>query len=443
MKQFRLLPSQEKYLSQIDKLVQPEWYNGQHILQVPISVTEEIADKAILALINNHAGFRARMKKSEEGWVQTVDEKWNTLPLYSYDFSTMPDEEMDNSIKSTYHKHMETFSLEGEKLIKFLFFKGNKTALCNYISVIAHHLVFDLITVKILYNELFTGIQHLLNNQPITLKPERTTLEEYIHHLQEYTDTTVYKQEASYWNSIEWHKIASIPIDYPQNKDKNTLYSYKTVTQSVNKETIKALQKNNISKLGITTIDALTIILSQAIAVWANSDVIDIEVLHHGRTILPKSKNINIIRTTGWFSISQVLVLKNRAHETIYEILEKGTKEMNMTPSKGIGHQLLSYFHSNTEIRKKMLSFKEPPAVMVNYKGAPAVSMPEGYCLIHKWDKEYANPNTTLPNYIICNINEDSTSYCIEWNYSTLIHKRETIEQLSDCFYQLITNPSK
>jgi non-ribosomal peptide synthase protein (TIGR01720 family) len=190
--------------------------------------------------------------------------------------------------------------------------------------------------------------------------------------------------------------------------------------------------------------DVLLTALVQAFARWSGTQTLLLDVEGHGRE--ESVATVDLSRTVGWFTtIFPVLVTIETFHPG--EALKAIKEQIRQIPNKGIGYGVLRYVSGVTksgEAEKlgigSQLSTLPQAEVSFNYLGQFDQTFTAASLL--KMTRESSAPSISPRNpraYLLEIIGRISAGRLqIEWIYSENIHRRETIERLTQEFMEAL-----
>ncbi len=334
-----LTPIDNWFLNQ--NLAVPEHYCQSVLLTFSGRINEEYLNATFLQLINYHDGLRLNVNAGSQMVIggQHIDslppiERHRIQSIHNIDEITR----LGNSIKGQ-------FDLAQSLLIKCVIIedeKGNERCL-----MIAHHLVIDGISWRILLQDIYTCYSAFMQGNAAKLPRKRASIIEWSNLLKEYKDNQFFEKESDYWRQQQ--SDFKLPLNNSnsdwlyQNRSEVVLELNEAQTQYLNTEAHKIYNTN-------TTI-LLLVALVRTLRKWTGQDDIVIEMENHGRYL----GQSDFARTIGWFTCIYPTRFNGIASQIGDEI--KMVKEKIKTiPNNGLGYGLLNNYYGDetnklTEVR--------------------------------------------------------------------------------------------
>jgi amino acid adenylation domain-containing protein/non-ribosomal peptide synthase protein (TIGR01720 family) len=308
-----------------------------------ISTTE--AKVIVEKLMSHHDALRLRFEKSRDG-------KWSqyNAGLSQVDFiieeSTIPhDMALDVTAIAKF------FEDQGSRLKMKLGFVNapllgvgvyhNAETKESHFLMSVHHLVIDLVSWRILFEDIETLLTQFRNGSELKLPDKTDSYKFWMERSANYAGTYALEQQRSYWEYQQGTITDSLPIKKPLGK--NTIGNSSIIDLTLDKDQTTKLKTSINSVNKVETNALLLAALSRAIKDVFNIEQIRILLEGHGREEF--IEDIDISRTIGWFT-SMFPFLLNASKEnaqTVFMLQDA----LNQIPDKGVGYGLLRYSSKN------------------------------------------------------------------------------------------------
>ena len=301
--------------------------------------------------------------------------------------------------------------------------------------LVIHHLAVDGVSWRILLEDLETVYQQLSANRSIALPPKTTSFQQWAARLAEYAQSAELEQEQSYWLSMPWYKVLSLPVDYEGAQ--NSVASERKVFVSLNQTETHSLL-HEVPKAYRTQVnEVLLTALSEAFAPWIGSSHLLIDLEGHGREDV--LADVELMRTVGWFtSVFPVLLEFNttpQAATTLLSIKE----QLRRIPQRGIGYGLLRYLSKVPGLSDKL---KALPQANVSFNYLGQIDHLPGASLLFALAKESSgsaqSPRARRSYLLEINGLVKDGRLQFEWSYSQNIHRELTIAVLAEKFIKAL-----
>jgi len=203
-------------------LPEPHHFNQSALLEMPPDVQPEWLEQAVRHLMVHHDALRMRYAPKASGWQQTNALSEDTVPFSVVDLSAFAERDRRRAFESTCTKQQASLSLStGPVLSATLFAFGPDTP--NRLLLVAHHLVVDGVSWRILLEDLYSIYQQLSRNQAVRLPLKTTSFKQWACRLKEYAQSEALAAELDYWLAQHPPGAAPLPVDHPSGRTDNTV----------------------------------------------------------------------------------------------------------------------------------------------------------------------------------------------------------------------------
>jgi amino acid adenylation domain-containing protein/non-ribosomal peptide synthase protein (TIGR01720 family) len=331
-----LTPIQRWFFEQ--ELPERHHYNQAVMLEVKRALKPEVLEKAFHALRANHAAVRMRFQRTEQGWRQTGAALVDHQVLRRV-FLPGSKESHAREIEIAASEAQSSLNLETGDLMRAVYFDAGAGS-PHRLLIVIHHLAVDGVSWSILLENLQKSYEQLERGDEASPPQERLSFGQWSELLFQQAQTETTLQELSYWTSQAQRTIKPLPRDFD---GENTAASTGVYSIALGPEDTEKLLQRTAHAYHTQTNDILLAALGHALADWAETDTVCIDLEGHGREeILPGA---DLSNTVGWLTtiFPLVLELKQLAPgETVRSVKE----QLRQVPRKGIGYGLLRYFSS-------------------------------------------------------------------------------------------------
>ena len=331
-----------------------EHYNQSIVLSSRKALQPDILKQSIAQIVKHHDGLRMVYQKNDNYWEQQnqsySDESYE---FHSYDLRDQVDElEEMNALAQKLQAGMDLTNGPLFKVAHFKLKEGDKVAL------IAHHLVIDGVSWRIIMEDLSNLYTSYAINKTYKLPLKTDSFQYWSNQLTEYAHKNELEYEIFYWKEL---CNAYIPPLYGNKtiRSKNETNDYGMVNFTLDEKNTEALLTgiHDFHKIEIkhALLTALGISLKDVFNV--SKSVLKME--GHGREDI--MEDVDIARTVGWFTTIFPHVL-NIEHERNIDNLIAVKASLDSIPKKGIGYGILKYL-------KKIPVQEIETSIVFNYLG--------------------------------------------------------------------------
>nr|WP_231496681.1 non-ribosomal peptide synthetase [Rhodococcus sp. UNC363MFTsu5.1] len=290
--------------------------------------------------------------------------------------------------------------------------------------IVAHHLIVDGVSWRILVADLLAAWQFVAGGATPELPPVGTSMRRWAHGLADEANSAAREAEMSYWRTVQGGDdplLASRPLDPAVD----VFASIAEVKVELSDQVTDALLTAVPAAVRGGVNDGLLAALALAVSAWRRDRGVDesstlIKLEGHGREedTVPGA---DLTRTVGWFTSMFPLRLDlpgidlddALAGGAAVGSAVKAVKEQLLAlPDKGIGYGLLRYLNERTSAELAALPL---PQIGFNYLGQlggeePSDSAPIGWLPAPKGELSVsAAPDADLPAAAVVDINAEVT----------------------------------
>ncbi len=422
-----LTPIQHWFFEQ--ELTEVHHFNQAMMLEVPPDIDSGLLRQSVEFLMRYHDVLRLRFDKTENGWGQRFSGVKNALPFMEADLDELSPNDQIELLHVKANELQASLNLSEGPLIRTALLRMGQDS-PGRLLIIIHHLAVDIISWRILLDDLRTIYEQLNHDDDISILPKSTSFKQWSERLLAYAQSDKISDEIPYWLNKSRQEVSSLPIDFPLNKDQNTMSSASVIQMSLSEEKTDVLL-HRIPEVYNTQInDILLTVLAMSFSEWTGERNLLIDLEGHGREELFDDADLS--RTVGWFtSIYPLLIsLPDSNHEG--KLLKSVKEQIRGVPSNGIGYGLLRYLSADTIIHEKLRRLPQAE-VSFNYLGQLDIGEERSSMFTNAKESSgraggSGNQRSHLID-IVGSVSGGSLSFGI--GYCRKIHRKETIEKLA------------
>ncbi|GGG24223.1 hypothetical protein GCM10011344_26200 [Dokdonia pacifica] len=333
-------------------------YNQSVLLTLSKDVDVAILTKAVTYLMQQHDALRLKYEKTATGYQGVYQ---TTIPDIAVKSLLDTDDSIDEEITQICEFYQENIAIEKGDIAKFVIIETPPSDEFNRLFMVAHHLVVDGISWRVLVEDLSSYITALMSGKEVVLEEKTTSYRQWQERLKEYADSRELLSELPYWKSII-AKTSVIPQDTAY--EEATVYTETdTFNIQLTKEETQSLLQECHHAYGTEINDLLLTALSVSLSEWSGMSETVIGLEGHGREDI--FDDVDLSKTAGWFTSLYPLLLSDKK-ELALTLVE--TKEaLRAVPNKGIGYGVLRYLSSEKDVRSDLS--KDIEQIKFNYLG--------------------------------------------------------------------------
>ncbi|MEP6583183.1 MAG: amino acid adenylation domain-containing protein, partial [Ginsengibacter sp.] len=397
-------------------------FNQSVLLKIDKTITEEVLNTAVEFLCNHHDSLRFKYSKIRNNWHQEYiksSTKVNVEIIKSGSNGQQP-----FLIQELCNKYQRRLSIENGHIIQVVLIQTTDDKY-NRIFIVAHHLVIDGVSWRILVEDLELLLSNIISAKEITLGNKSSSFRQWYNALEKYSHSDELLSQKKYWQKCV--ATSSLPTD----KNYTGIVKVKDIAHVVRK--LSAIQTkrliHDVSRTYHTDInDILLSALTKTLYDWSKNQQIIIGLEGHGREEI--SEELDVSRTIGWFtSLYPVLININELESEHFGDLIKTVKEqLRQVPAKGIGYGILKYIN-----KEKNLQDNKPWEIIFNYLGQVdnVVRESKWFSVATEMTGDSHSPEMKFSNKLSVNSIITDGELCLNWAYSAKHYEKETAEALA------------
>ncbi|ALG07358.1 non-ribosomal peptide synthetase [Kibdelosporangium phytohabitans] len=384
----------------------PHHFNQSHFVELAPEVNVAALRSAIAALLVHHDALRMRFTVTDGVWSQ---ENAPVTPVEVLQVVTDADmEEVADSVHAS-------FDLGSGPLLKAVLFDGP----APHLLLVAHHLVVDGVSWRVLLDDLDTAYQQALRGDPADLGPKTTSFRDWSHKLTEYVEGGGLDQELDFWSGV---RVVDLPADQPSAGAAEPVDSVGTLLSA---EDTDALLRGAPVAYRTGLHDVLL-----AACTWAFGEgaTVSIDLEGHGREDV--IDDVDLSRTVGWFT-SMYPVTVTVPTGGWRDIVKTVRRQLRAVPRNGFGYGPLRYLTDR-------LPPVPRPQVSFNYLGQFDSGGGEAGSGLYRAVKTSIGRDqdeSAQPEHLIDIVGEIGDGRLgFTWYFRTDSHRRGTVTALVDRF---------
>ncbi|MGY3450250.1 amino acid adenylation domain-containing protein [Bradyrhizobium sp. USDA 4353] len=333
-----LTPIQHWFFAQ--DLAVPDHFN-QAVLLAVSALTPELVMSALDALLRQHDALRLRFARGDNGWQQMHDASEAALrsatSFEAVDLSGLDEAVQAPALRRHAERLQASLDLAHGPLLRVALFdlgEGRQRLL-----LIAHHLVVDGVSWRILLEDLGAGLSALQRGEPIRLPPKTTSFRHWAERLAAHAGSDAAQRELSYWQSKRWESAPRLPRDHADGA--NTAGEVQLVKVALDAAETQALLQEVPEVYHTQINDVLLTALVQAFAGLTDEPRLLVGLEGHGREEL--FGDVDVSRTVGWFTSLFPVLLDVDGTSDPGAALKRVKEQLRAVPQRGVGYGVLRY----------------------------------------------------------------------------------------------------
>ncbi|WP_206511640.1 non-ribosomal peptide synthetase, partial [Rhodococcus sp. KRD197] len=355
------------------------------LLTLPGDITRPILERTVQSVLDHHDMLRARLRQDGDVWTMDVEPAGSVAAaavLHHIDVESTSGPEFSSTAAAELDRASQRLSPSTGVMIQFVWFDAGVEP--GRLLIVAHHLVVDGVSWRILVPDLATAWSQISAGDDAILLPVGTSMRRWAHGLHEVA--TERRDELPMWE----HTLAGTdPLIGARSLDP-AVDVYSTVDR------VEVHVPSDVTEHLLTTVpevfhgsvnDGLMAGLSLAIAAWRRThgvvtedSLVSLEA--HGREdqVVPGA---DLARTIGWFTTIYPVRVDLRGididdalagGEAAGALIKSVKERLLSVPDHGIGYGLLRYLDAES---RNALSQYSSPQISFNYLGRYSAGIPD------------------------------------------------------------------
>ncbi|HET8640579.1 MAG TPA: amino acid adenylation domain-containing protein, partial [Pseudonocardiaceae bacterium] len=339
----------QRWFFELD-LPRPDHFNLSVQLELSMRPRPDVLRDALRAVLDHHAALRLRFSRRGGRWSQELSEA-SSDPALETARGPVDLVALDQRLQ-------ESLDLENGPLLRAALVQRGPQ-LPDRLLLVAHHLVVDAVSLRILLTDLFTAYGQLAAGRPAALpRDQSASYADWSRGLAEFAAGDAGRAQLDFWASQPYHLAPRLPRD---GDGPNVASASDIVRVELDERDTRAVLAG---ARGVDVHAAVVGAVAGALAGWTGGGHIQLDIERHGREELVPG--LDVSRTVGWFSDFHPVVLAVPGAGVLPAVAE----QLRRVPGRGAGYVPLRYPAGGS------LSAVPRSEVAVNYLGQLDLALP-------------------------------------------------------------------
>ncbi|MEU1066673.1 non-ribosomal peptide synthetase [Streptomyces albidoflavus] len=422
-------PVQRWFFERLDASL--DRFNQTMLLELGEQPDEAALRTVLTALTAHHDGLRLRAEPGGDGWRLRIAETEDGPLLTRTDLGGLPAGRREAAVAEAAARIQEGFPLAEGPLLRAHLLTGPGTP--ARLLLAAHHLVVDVVSWRVLLEDLETGYAQARSGRPVELPARTASFQEWAVRLREHTAAGGFAEEVAYWKAVEAARAQAgrLPVDL---EGANTVATERSVTVRLTPKETEALLRQAPAAYRTRANDLLLSAVWRAVADATGHDAVPVALEGHGRADL--FADLDLSRTVGWFTTLYPVVLSADAGAGWSTVLKAVKEQLRAVPSHGVGHGALRWLSGPDG----PLAGAGEPEISFNYLGRLDTGEAPGGLVRARLDTEGREraPGQERPYLIEVNGYVADGVLRFDWAYSSARHHPRTVERMAGAFAEAL-----
>ncbi|UJB44383.1 non-ribosomal peptide synthetase [Streptomyces sp. A1-5] len=335
----------------------PHHFNQALQLELAPGTDPEALAGAVAAVVAHHDALRLRYERTGAGWRQRNLAEDKAVALDRHDLSGLDAAAGRTAMTEVTDALQTGFDLSAGPLIRFALFElADKQA---ELAVIAHHLVVDGVSWRVLLEDLEVAYGQVVSGASVDLGVKSTSFQEWASRLRGHVEAGGFDGELAYWSGVG----AGVSTVLPGVRDVAP-GGLRVRSAELSVGATRGLLQRVPAVYRTRVNEVLLAVLGRVLGEWSGQDRVVVDVEGHGREEI--FEGVDLSRTVGWFTtVFPVELVVGEG----WGALVKSVKEtLRGVPHRGLGYGALRYL-GDPDSAAGELGRTVRPQVSFNYLG--------------------------------------------------------------------------
>ncbi|MBT4359700.1 MAG: amino acid adenylation domain-containing protein [Candidatus Marinimicrobia bacterium] len=334
----------------------PEHFNQSVLLKLKSPTSGDQIRVSLQALVERHPMLRSRIITGESNRFD-IPETGEDVVVSEVDLTSSAAEVED--LENRAEEIQKGFDLSAGPLFKSVIFHLSTG---SYLLIVAHHLIIDGVSWRILLANLNTFNRHQLNGSGIDPLPSSLPFKEWSQTISEYAVSQTVQESAGKWRKMLQGNESSKGIDEPSLPDPMLRKDFIAINAELDADSTQFLigEANHTYNTQINDLLITALVLAMGDLGLKRKVFIGMEST--GREI--PGRDINLSETIGWFTSYYILPLLMQKSGDIGYVIKDIKEQIRMIPDKGLSYGLLTERGDEDPLIPRII-----PDVLFNYFG--------------------------------------------------------------------------
>ncbi|WP_160717760.1 non-ribosomal peptide synthetase/type I polyketide synthase [Chitinophaga solisilvae] len=421
-----LLPVQQWYLEDESNV-------SDHFIQsVPFelhkAISQEMLTTAIEHIVSFHDSLRFAYSQENGQWRQWYGDDKGTVVVV--DLRNTPADDLHAAITAWENKYRHSLDMRAGKLLCAVLFLTPASVRANRLLIVIHHLGVDVVSWRILLEDLGHIFQHLQDGKSIPLTAKSSSYREWYNALNRYAKSDRLLAQRPYWLNMA---AQYLPLKTDKSYDGLVRISEMTAHRVILDAGYTRQLLLEVSPAYRTDVkDLLLTAFALTMTEWTGNTAVAVGFEKHGREDIDAT--IDTSHTTGWFTTLSPVLLETAATREPGALLQQIREQMKAVPDKGLGFGVLKYM-----TKEPGLQGKDPWDVIFNYHGQiDNVSNQKWISLTDTQGELRMIGEYTMRFRIFVDSVVTDNELVIDWLYSTLHYDAATMKTLGAAYIRYL-----
>src|SRR6185295_5082349 len=316
----------------------PHHWNMALMFEMAARLDPRLLDAACQRLVAHHDALRLRFVRDGSGWRQLNAATESRRFFGHVDLAGLPAAARGPALAAHADQLQRSLDLAAGPLLRVACFDAGPDEPPRLLLII-HHLAVDVVSWRILLEDLLAAYGQLARGEAARLPAKTTSFQRWSELLSAHAGSAGLRQELGYWLDQLPRRISSLPVDHRLGP--STAGSFRHLAVGLGADETSALLRELPAVYQAPLESVLLTALADAASRLTGDRALLVELAGHGREEI--AAGVDLTRSVGWFTCSFPVLLDLRRAATPQEALRSVGAQLRSVPNRGIGFGVLRY----------------------------------------------------------------------------------------------------
>ncbi len=364
-------PIQNRFFQSVQR--NPHHWNQSLVLETSVSIDESVLAAALQHLVDHHDVLRTTFDSDGDGVLPVIQAPRThaAFALQQVTLATDADQNPAQQVTRIATEMQQNLDLRNGPLLRVAHLVGKGAG--DKLVFVAHHLVIDGVSWRILLEDLQRFYEFGLRGQPFQPPAKTTAYAHWAEAVAQQAREGNWADEQNYWLDSARADVQPPALDHEGD---NRVAEARTLHVALSRNHTETLLYRANQAYQTEINDLLLSGLLLAYTIWSGEETVLVDLEAHGRDALADSADLT--RTVGWFTAIFPVLLELEGDE-LGRCIQNVKEQLRAVPGKGLNYGLLRYGSGPAALRDRLAAMPEAP-ILFNYLGqadraAPADSL--------------------------------------------------------------------
>ena len=359
-----LTPIQHAFFEHV--VVDPHHHNQALLLAAREPVDASCLARAVEEVVRHHDALRLRFERAQTGWSQVcASPREGTGAFHRIDLSRLDARRLHRALEGAASSVQAGFDLASPPLARVVLFDTGPRGGRDRVLLVAHHLVVDGVSWRIVLEDLAGLYQGFVARRPASLPEKTTSFRRWALGLVRRARELAGGDAPGFWLEAGRRSVEPLPRDgdggEPAGASDDT-----SLTVSLDREETRALLEEVPRAYGTHIEEVLLTALAQTFGHWTGERYLLLDLESHGRETW--RDDIDVSRTVGWFTALYPVLLDTGGESRPGPALKRIKEQLRALSGRRLEYGLLRHSSDDPELTRRLAS-QSRAEVSFNYLG--------------------------------------------------------------------------